>query len=174
MIFRLLVWIVFLVGGALLGIYLDNKLFPGWWHNGYWHIIAFITGLLILKLVMTISRNTGRTLAKYGRRGDIPRLQTNVLVKQGVYSCMRHPMHLGLMLFPVSIAFLTGSLSFILFIAPAEIILMIIMIFTIEERGAIKKFGQEYLQYKREVHAFNFKWKCLRKLFVRVENREKV
>ncbi len=71
---------------------------------------------------MKISKNTGRTLAKYGREGKLKRMQTNVLVKQEIYKYMRHPMHLGLFLFPLGIAFLIGSPSFILIIAPIEII----------------------------------------------------
>ncbi len=169
MIFRLLIWFLFLVGGTVLGVYLDMSLFPNILKNILWHIISFAIGLAILKIVMTISRNTGRTLAKYGREGEVPRMETNRLVKSGIYSCMRHPMHLGLMLFPVAVAFLSGSVSFILFIAPFEIIFMIIMIFSLEEPEAIRKFGQEYINYKKEVPAFNFSKICLKMLFTNVE-----
>jgi len=31
-----------------------------------------------------------------------PRLETNKLVSTGVYDCMRHPMHFGLLFFPWS------------------------------------------------------------------------
>jgi len=114
---------------------------------------------------MTISKNTGRILAKHGRKGDIPRLETNQLVKQGPYECMRHPMHLGLFLFPLAFAFLSGSVSFIIFIAPLEILIMLIMIFTIEEPEAIRKFGKQYLEYKQQVPMFSFHIKCLKILF---------
>ena len=169
MIFRLFVWFLFLVGGTILGIYLDMSLFPYMLKNIIWHLVSFVFGFALLKIVMTISRNTGRTLAKYGREGKLPRMETNRLVKSGIYSCMRHPMHLGLMLFPVAVAFLSGSISFILFIAPAEIIFMIIMIFSLEEPEAIRKFGQEYINYKKEVPAFNFSKTCLKMLFKKVE-----
>jgi len=142
----------------------DLLWFPEYWHNWMWHIFSLITGGVLLFLVLRISRNTGRTLARYGRKGKIPRLDTNILVTKGVYACMRHPMHLGLMLFPLSIAFILGSLTFILIIAPVEILLMLIMIFTIEEKEAIHKFGEAYIQYKKEVPAFNFHKKCILKL----------
>ena len=164
MIFRITVWIIFIFGGLITGIFLDIKLFPNIWYSWVWHIIFFIFGIFILRLVLIISRNTGRTLAKYGRKGELERMQTNRLVKKGIYSCMRHPMHLGLFLFPLSFAFLIGSLSFIIIIAPIEILLMLIMIFTIEEPEATKKFGKEYTDYKKEIPAFNFKPKCLKKL----------
>ena len=81
---------------------------------------------------------------------------------------MRHPMHLGLFLFPLGIAFLIGSPSFILFIAPTEIIFMLIMIKLVEEPGAINKFGKEYLNYKKQVPCFCFKVKCLKELLKNV------
>ena len=95
-------------------------------------------------------------------------MQTNVLVKQGIYKYMRHPMHLGLFLFPFGIAFLIGSPSFILFIAPAEVIFMLIMIKFIEETEAINKFGIDYINYKKQVPWFCFKIKCLKELLKKV------
>ncbi len=164
MIFRIAIWIFFIFGGLTAGIFMDINFFPKIWYSWIWHSIFFIIGILLLKLVLTISKNTGRTLAKYGREGKLERMQTNKLVKNGVYSCMRHPMHLGLFLFPLSFAFLSGSLSFIIIIAPIEILLMLIMILTIEEPEAIKKFGKEYNDYKKEIPAFNFRINCLKKL----------
>ncbi|MHB8854353.1 MAG: methyltransferase family protein [Ignavibacteriaceae bacterium] len=162
---RIFVWIIMIGGGAALGLYLDTILFKNIHISFVFHVISFVIGFLLLILVMKISRNTGRTLAKYGRKGDIKRMETNVLVKQGVYKYMRHPMHLGLLLFPLSIAFLIGSPSFILIIAPIEIIFMLIMIKFFEEPEAIRKFGNEYLEYKNQVPWFCFKIKCLEELF---------
>ncbi len=164
MIFRLIIWFIMLIGGIIGGYYIDNILFKNIHSNIYFHIICFITGLLILLLVLRISKNTGRTLAKYGRKGELERMETNVLVKQGVYKLMRHPMHLGLLLFPVSIALLSGSPSFILIISPLEIIFMLIMIKVVEEPGAIKKFGNDYREYMKQVPWFCFKPECLKEL----------
>ncbi len=165
MIGRLLIWFIFIFGGLYLGIYLDLNYFTTFWYSWVWHLISFLVGIFVLKLVLTISKNTGRTLAKFGRKGKLKRMQTNQLVKEGIYSHMRHPMHLGLFLFPMAFAFLSGSITFILIIAPIEIILMLIMIFTIEEPEAIKKFGQDYLNYKKEIPAFSFSKKSIQELF---------
>jgi protein-S-isoprenylcysteine O-methyltransferase Ste14 len=165
---RILVWIILLFGGAGLGVFLDNFLFKEIRTSLIFHIISFVIGLLILLLVIRISKNTGRTLAKYGRKGNIPKMDTNVLVAQGVYKYMRHPMHLGLLLFPLSIAFLIGSPSFIFIIAPVEIILMFLMIKLIEEPEAIKKFGSEYIEYKNHLPWFCFKIPCLKELMKKV------
>ncbi len=155
-------------GGALVSIYLDLKLFRSLFENIPWHLISFLVGLFLIKTVMLISRNTGRTLAKYGRRGELKRMETNVLVKEGVYKYMRHPMHLGLLLFPFSFAFLFGSPTFILIFAPLEVAFILMMIKLVEEPGAIKKFDGDYLEYMKSVPAFCFRKECLRELFKKV------
>jgi len=162
---RIITWIIVIFGGGAFGYYLDYLIFKNIHNNIIFHIVSLLIGIFLLYLVIRISKNTGRTLAKYGRKGKLNRMQTNVLVKQGIYKYMRHPMHLGLFLFPIGIAFLIGSPSFILIIAPIEIIFMLIMIKLIEEPEAIKKFGDEYLNYKKQVPWFCFKIKCLKELF---------
>jgi protein-S-isoprenylcysteine O-methyltransferase Ste14 len=153
-----------LFGGIAGGYYLDNILFTNIHNHILFQIISFLFGVLLLSLVMKISRNTGRTLAKFGRRGKLKRMETNVLAKEGIYKYMRHPMHLGLFLFPVSVAFLVGSPSFILIISPLEILFMLIMIKLVEEPEAFSKFGNEYLEYKKQTPMFCFKMTCLREL----------
>ena len=155
-------------GGSILGYYFDYLIIENVHQNIIFHIVSLLVGIFLLSLVMKISKNTGRTLAKYGREGKLKRMQTNVLVKQEIYKYMRHPMHLGLFLFPLGIAFLIGSPSFILIIAPIEIIFMLIMIKLVEEPGAIKKFGDGYLNYKKQVPWFCFKTKCLKELFKKI------
>jgi len=41
---------------------------------------------------------------------------------------------------------------------------MLLMIKFVEEPGAIKKFGDEYLSYKKQVPWFCVKIKCLKKI----------
>ena len=123
----------------------------------------------MLKLVINSSRNTGKLLARLGREGNLPRMETNKLVTEGYYACMRHPMHLGLFLFPLATAFIIGSLSFILIIAPLEILFMIIMIKLYEEPQAVRKFGDEYLRYREQVPMFSLRQECLRALFGKID-----
>jgi len=157
-------------GGAFFGYYLDSVIFEDIHKKIFFHIISLFIGVLLLFLVVKISKNTGRTLARYGRKGSLKRMQTNVLAKQGVYKYMRHPMHLGLFLFPLGVAFLIGSPSFILFLAPIEIMFMLLMIKLVEETEAIKKFGDEYINYKKQVPWFCFKTKCLKELLKSIPN----
>lgn len=165
----MLVWLVFLVGGIWGGLSLDRILFPAVYRSLWFHMAGFLVGLGLLRLVMTVSRNTGRTLAKYGREGKLPRMETNRIVTAGVYRYMRHPMHLGLLFFPFAFAFLVGSPSFVFMIAPAEAILILLLIKWIEEPEAIRKFGTEYLNYMSQTPWFCFKRECLYALLKKVE-----
>jgi protein-S-isoprenylcysteine O-methyltransferase Ste14 len=161
---RIFVWVIMIFGGTVAGLYFDNMLFAGIRRNLPFHIVSFALGISLLFAVMRVSRNTGRTLAKYGRVGELKRMETNVLVTQGPYKYMRHPMHLGLLFFPVSIAFLVGSPSFIVLIAPVEMILILLMIKFIEEPGTIRKFGAQYIEYKEHIPWFCLRPRCLREL----------
>jgi protein-S-isoprenylcysteine O-methyltransferase Ste14 len=152
-------------GGIAGGYLLDRHFFPAVHRNIFFHIISFAGGSIVLFLVLKVSKNTGRTLAKYGRTDDLPRMKTNKLVTDGIYIYMRHPMHLGLLFFPLSIALLVGSPSFILFIAPFEIFFMLLLIKFAEEREAIDKFGDDYCEYMKHVPWFCFKIECLKELF---------
>ncbi len=163
-IIRITLWLVMLLGGTFVGIYFDKIYFPELFNNLVFHIGSFTVGYILLRLVLKSAKNTGRYLAKMGREGEIPRLQTNKLVTSGMYGCMRHPMHFGLMFFFLAFALLIGSPVFISIIAPAEMLFMIVMIKLFEEKEAEKKFGQNYLEYKKEVPFFSVKKECLKML----------
>ncbi len=161
---RILIWVVFLIGGGIAGVIIDLRLFPEIFRNSVFHVVSIMLGVSLLMLVLRASKNTGRFLSRFGRKGTLPRMDTNILVTTGIYSCMRHPMHLGLLFFPLSVALIIGSPSFIFIISPAEMILMIILIKLIEEPEAIKKFGNDYRDYKKKVPFFSFQSFCLRML----------
>ena len=161
---RILFWIIMLFGGAILSIHYDKIYFRSIFENTYFHFFSFILGYLLLKWVLKVSRNTGRYLAKLGREGDIPRMETNQLVTTGRYAMMRHPMHFGLWFFPLAFALLIGSPTFILIVAPLEMLFMIIMIKLWEEPEAKKKFGRAYEEYKKKVPFFCFKPECIAEL----------
>lgn len=166
---RIIIWLIMLIGGVLGGLWLDKCLFSKLYGSLWYHLISFLIGALLLIVVVIISRNTGRTLAKYGRKGELPRMETNCLVKTGVYEYMRHPMHLGLLLFPFTFAFLSGSISFVIIIAPLEVVFMLMMIKFVEEPEAMAKFGDEYQIYMKTTPSFCFKKKCLQALFRKVK-----
>ncbi len=157
-------WAVFLLGGGLFSIWLDLRWFPEIASNALFHIISFALGLVVMRAVMRASRNTGRLLARFGKEGEVPRFETNKLVMTGVYSCMRHPMHFGLLFFPFAFAFILGSPTFIILVAPAEAALMTLLVKFVEEPQAIRKFGSEYRSYMKDVPFFSVTGKCLKQL----------
>ena len=162
---RLTLWAIFIIGGVLISLYFDFKYFQNLLYSTKFHIITLILGLFLLKLSFHAASVGGKELAKKGRVGDIPRLETNRLVTSGIYSCTRHPMLFGLMLFPLSIALILGLPSFIFIIAPFEAVTILIMVLTLEEKEAYKKFGEKYIEYKKEVPALPKDLRCLKKLF---------
>ncbi|MCD6291658.1 MAG: isoprenylcysteine carboxylmethyltransferase family protein [Anaerolineae bacterium] len=161
---RIVVWIVMLVGGSILSLWLDWRWARSVLLSPLFHLATLVVGALLLRFVLRVSRHTGSLLARLGREGDIPRLETNKLVTEGVYGCMRHPMHFGLLFFPWAIAFLLGSPTFILLVAPLEMAFIVAMIKLVEEPEAIHKFGDAYREYQRRVPMFNLCPSCLRQL----------
>lgn len=123
-------------------------------------------GIIIGKLAFQAAAVGGKELARHGRVGDIPRLETNRLVTSGIYSCTRHPMLFGLMLLPLSFALILGLPTFIFFIAPLEALTILLLVLTLEEKEAYKKFGKAYEEYKKEVPAFPQSMECLKRLFL--------
>ncbi len=161
---RMAFWVLLIVGGLAAGVWLDLRLFPGIFSSPAWHLFSLTLGLPLLQLVRRAAATTGRTLARYGREGDLPRFETNKLVRQGPYACMRHPMHLALLFFPLALGLIVGSLGFVLFVWPLEVLLMLILIKTVEEKEALAKFGDAYRRYMEEVPAFNLSPACLVRL----------
>jgi len=157
---RMLIWVLMLIGGGTLSIWLDLNWFPALFANLIFHTVTLMIGLLLLRLVMRASRHTGRLLARLGREGELPRMETNRLVTTGVYGCMRHPMHFGLLFFPWAVALILGSPTFLLVIAPLEILFMLVMITFVEEPEAIRKFGDTYREYQKQVPMFNLHPDC--------------
>ena len=158
---RILLWTIALVGGAIFSLVFDLHHFKSLLLNPWFHLISAFVGIFLLRFVFKIAAVGGKTLARYGRQGDIPRLETNKLVTQDIYGCMRHPMLLGLAFFPLGVALLLGSPTFILFVAPLEAITILLLTLTIEEKEAKSKFGQAYEEYKAKVPAFDIR--CLTK-----------
>jgi len=165
-VIRIILWIIMLIGGAIVSIYYDMREFSRLFYSIEFHIVTFILGIVVMRFSFRAASKGGRELAKRGRDGDIPRLETNRLVTSGIYSKMRHPMLFGLALLPLSVALILGSPTFIIFVAPIEMIFIVAMILTFEEAECKAKFGDSYIEYSQSVPAVCFKIECLRELFL--------
>ena len=162
---RIILWLSMILGGIAGGVAIDRCCFPEWWHSVSFHIISFLVGLGVMTLAFRASGAGGRDLARYGREGELPRMETNRLATEGVYGMMRHPMLVGLTLLPLGVALMLGSVGFILFIAPLEMLFIIGMMLVFDEREARAKFGAAYDDYRMRVPAVCLRLECLKALF---------
>ncbi len=69
------------------------------------------------------------------------------------------------MFFPLSVALIIGSVGFVCIVSPVEMVLMVGLVLTLEEREAERKFSDAYRSYRKQVPAFNLRLFCLRQLF---------
>ena len=162
---RILLWLLLLLGGAWLSIANDLAHFRGLFASPLWHLVTFALGVLVTGFAFRAAAAGGRELAKRGREGELPRLETNRLVTTGIYACTRHPMLFGLTLLPLGFALLLGSPTFIFFLAPAEALFILIMILTLEEREALAKFGDAYREYRKRTPLIPRSKECWQRLF---------
>ena len=161
-IIRIVLWIFMLVGGAIYAYVIDKS--DCLFHSILFHLLSALIGLFILRLAFRAAANGGKELSK-GRDKNMPRLETNRLVTTGIYKCMRHPMLFGLTLLPLGWALLLGLPTFIIIIAPLEMIFIVFMVMIFEEMEVKRKFGDDYKSYAKKVPMVSFKRSSLRRLF---------
>ncbi len=161
-VIRLFLWFVMMIGGAVYSLSKDWD--TEFFKNGWFHFSTATIGIVLLILAFRAAANGGRELTK-GRVGDIPRMETNLLVTTGIYSCMRHPMLFGLTLLPLGWALLLGSPTFITLVAPLEMFFIVVMVIVFEEMEVKQKFADAYVRYRQKVPMVSFKWKCMKELF---------
>jgi len=74
----------------------------------------------------------------------------SVLVTSGPFRFSRNPMYLGILIWLIGFAVLLGSL--IVFIVPGIVFLLAEFLFIpIEEKRMEQMFGEEYIEYRRQV-----------------------
>jgi protein-S-isoprenylcysteine O-methyltransferase Ste14 len=171
---RIAIWLLFIFGGIALSLWLDSRFFATDFFPEKVAMLLRIIGGTLFILAFYATGNVGRTLARHGRQaGDLPRMQTDRLVTTGIYRLMRHPMNQVLLSFPLSIALMLASPSFLLIIAPVEILAMLLMICTIEEAETRKKFGKDYDDYCARTPRFCFRFECLKALLQNPDGKRK-
>ena len=116
-----------------------------WWRYAIAGIF-FIVGLFLAISTVTPFFRTGGT--------PVPLTPPPKLVTTGLYSYIRNPMALGLLLVLESLGFYFGSLSLIFFFAPLPIVLYAVYIKGVEEPELALRFGKKYLEYKKRVPMF--------------------
>ena len=108
------------------------------------HSIFFYIGLLLL-----IPSTVLFTIARIQLGGSFQvSAEANKLVKTGIYKKIRHPVYLFGIIFLLGIIFVTQRFSLLIILA----IVIILQINRIkkEEKVLTEKFGNEYLEYKKQ------------------------
>jgi len=80
----------------------------------------------------------------------VPYKPTTTIVTQGPYQYTRNPMYVSLMMVQTSIAILFGNVWILIMLIPLVLILHYGVVVP-EEHYLERKFGEEYLAYKRSV-----------------------
>jgi protein-S-isoprenylcysteine O-methyltransferase Ste14 len=125
--------------------------------NMYYLILGFflvIIGLYLLVICISIFYKKGK-----GTLMPLSKMHTQHLVIIGPYKYVRNPMIIGVILTVFGEAFIFESISTFI-CAIIFFILNLIYIPLIEEKGVLKRFGKEFIQYKREVNGWIPKFKA--------------
>jgi protein-S-isoprenylcysteine O-methyltransferase Ste14 len=141
---RLIYWLLLatisVVGGIVTDLALGTEPFP---------IVVRLLGLVGMLLAHFPLKRTGRLLKLWGESEEWG--CTNRLVVTDLYQCVRHPHHLGVGIFMLSLGLLIGHpWSFLLVVVP-QWLWILGFLFLVEERGLVEKFGEEYEAYRQQV-----------------------
>ena len=147
-----IVWIVIFLPGWIWPLYLD----------GFIRLAAFISGLILFTATMALTAIGGRTLKRFAHQDGHKTFWPDRFTAEGIFSCMRHPMHLGLALLPVATALMWGSLPVIL-ASGWGVAAALWFVLVIEEQDTLRRFDNEYTDYMQRTPPFSLSLSCLRK-----------
>ncbi|HIE17346.1 MAG TPA: isoprenylcysteine carboxylmethyltransferase family protein [Dehalococcoidia bacterium] len=116
-----------------------------WWNLGLSIFMLVLGWLIMFWPVIDFFRARGT---------PVPFSPPPKLITTGLYAYVRNPMLLGMFIFLLGLGILFGSLSLVFIFTPSFIVLNVLYLKAIEERELEKKFGDEYLEYKRRVPMF--------------------
>ena len=119
--------------------------------NIFYLILGFflaVFGLYLLIICISIFYKKGK-----GTLMPLSKIHTQHLVIVGPYRYVRNPMIIGVILTVLGEGLIFESLGIII-CAIIFFILNLIYIPLIEEKGALSRFGQEFIHYKREVNGW--------------------
>jgi protein-S-isoprenylcysteine O-methyltransferase Ste14 len=112
--------------------------------------ICLACGIVLIVLAPALALLALRTMKAAGTNVH-PSEPAVALVRGGPFRFTRNPMYLALCLLQVALGFFLNDLITLLFVVPLVVIFHYGVILR-EERYLTAKFGEPYLQYKREVH----------------------
>jgi protein-S-isoprenylcysteine O-methyltransferase Ste14 len=110
---------------------------------------CLVCGIVFIILAPTLALSALVTMKAAGTNVD-PAKPALTIVRDGPFRFTRNPMYLALCLLQVALGFFLKDWITLLFLVPLAVIFHYGVILR-EERYLTAKFGEPYLQYKREV-----------------------
>ena len=120
------------------------------WPPFPWGIVLPVIGSVFIVLGLSLMVWTNRLFATVGRGTLAPWNPPQKLVVRGVYQHVRNPMMVGVFCILLGEAIFFGSWSLLSWFG-AFFSVVLIVIPRLEEPGLVKRFGEDYLVYKKNV-----------------------
>lgn len=133
-------------------------------------IIGYVTGFLWVPFYSVLMVPVGMVIFLVGiivhymahrehKQSHVSSYLVEKIVTSGIYSKVRHPGYLGVILMYVGFAVIFGA-SFIVYIVAIFFIVLLVLTAMEEEKVLLERFGEEYKEYMRRV-----KWRFVPKVF---------
>jgi ubiquinone/menaquinone biosynthesis C-methylase UbiE/protein-S-isoprenylcysteine O-methyltransferase Ste14 len=139
-------------------------LVPGWiWHHPLSPsaaIFAQIIGVILFLWAIMLASLGGKTLKHFGHSAENNQFGPDKFIKKGIYAYMRHPMHLALAMLPLAISLIWGQLPSIL-AAGWGVAASFVFVLMVEEKEALERYGDTYVQYMKTVPAFSLSLRAI-------------
>jgi protein-S-isoprenylcysteine O-methyltransferase Ste14 len=149
---------------VLASIWVDKRFLFFHFDSSWWSLSLAIVLLILGWLICAWP-----AMAFFRTRGTpVPFNPPPKLMTAGLYAYIRNPMLLGLFIFLIGLGVLFSSLSLIFIFTPLFILINVFYLKAIEEKEMEKKFGIEYLEYKKDVPMFIPKPETIRKVIKRI------
>ncbi|WP_025209847.1 methyltransferase family protein [Hippea sp. KM1] len=153
---KLLFWL-----SLWISVYLVNLLIPKPKLNPTIQLCLLVVGIILISYGLALNIIAGKSLKKFGHKQPQDGFsRPDRLVKEGIFSCMRHPAIFGNIFIAIGLAFTTQNAIVILFsgwLSAAGLY----FIMNIEERETLAYFKDEYCQFMKMRPPFSFSLKCL-------------
>ena len=132
-----------LIGGGIVGIIFSWPRFP------FYPLPNILGGVLLVVGYVIHLRYAHKEMKKYNVQAHQHSVQVSKLVTSGMYSKVRHPGYLGLVL--IYFGFALGF-AVVWMLIPAIIFTVLTYLTAIKEEKFLKeRFGKEYVDYARQV-----------------------
>jgi protein-S-isoprenylcysteine O-methyltransferase Ste14 len=136
-----LIWLVNAVTSVVVHLFIRVPMMK--------YSICLVCGMIFIVLAPTLALSALRTMKAAGTNVH-PSEPALTLVRGGPFRFTRNPMYLALCLVQIALGFFLHDWITLLFVVPLALILHYGVILR-EERYLTAKFGDPYLEYKREV-----------------------